>query len=229
MGTSIRFSVGVCAHNEGTQPDGSSRLRTWLQHWKPLTEEIILILHDCHDDSEAIAAEFDVRPINVQISGLLEAVLWETPRYANPETWHIRTGGIDEFMSAEALHALSGVLVENDGLRLCWISRRNFCEGVDISQLLGPDWQLDLMRPRPLPIKFKGGIHSYPEIAAHASQVGMIDPQVAQLEHRRSFAEIVRCNRARNGFSSPAQLQMQEQFIARTRDLLRANGKEVAE
>jgi len=215
------WSVGVCAHNEGTQADGSSRLRTWLQHWQPITAEQVVILHDCNDDSAAICAEFGVKPVIVQISGVMEVIQGETPIHADPASWHIRTGGIDEFMSAEHLTALERVIAENPDIRLYWIGRKNFCDGVDISPLLGLDWQLDIMRPRPLPLKYEGGIHTYPRPTVHASQIGMIDPDVAWIDHRRTLAEIETHNRSRNGFASPDMVQMQEQFIARVHEVMR--------
>lgn len=222
----VRWSVGVVAHNEGG-PD--SRLRAWLEHWSKLVkpEDIILLLHDCNDDSAAIAAEFSVAPVKIKFSGLLESILWEPVHYAHPDSWFLRMGGVDEFISGDCLTAAAHVLQANEGVRFYWMGRKNDCEGVDISGLLGFDWQAALMKPHPTPIRFSGGIHQYPEVLLHASAVGIMNPRVCWIEHHRTFADIERCNRARDGFGSPQTVAAQEDFIGKVRQIMQANGRQV--
>lgn len=222
----IRWSVGVVAHNEGG-PD--SRLRAWLAHWSAIVApgDIHLLLHDCNDDSAAIAAEFGVKPVEIRVAGLMESILWETVPYAHPDSWHVRCGGVDEFIGKEQLDAAAHVIRENDGIRLFWVARKNSCDGVDISQLLGWDWQCAMMRPHPSPIRFHGGIHAYPEILFHASAVALMNPRACWIEHNRTFADIERCNRARDGYGSPAMIERQERFIGEVRKIMAANGRKV--
>lgn len=210
------WSVGVVAHNEGR----AGRLRPWLEHWEPLAAQIILILHNCDDDSAEIAAEFGITPITVSVSGLMESILWETVLYARPESWHLRLGGCDEFISLECLERARRVIGENPDLRLFYVARKNYCDGKDISGLLGLDWQVALMRPHPSPIEFKGGIHSYPRLLLHASQVGLMEPSVCWIDHQRTFADIVRCNKSRDGFGSVEMVQAQDGFIERVRQIV---------
>lgn len=219
----VRFTAGVVAHNEGA----TGRLRTWLEHWIPLVgaDGVVLILHDCSDDSAAIAEEMGVKHVDVRVSGLIEEILWETVALAPPDAWHIRLGGIDEFISAEHLSRMADVIRANPHVRLYWMARRNYCEGVDISDMMGPDWQLDLMLPQPPPIRFQGGMHSYPKILLHASNLGMMNPGVAYIEHRRTLDDVERCNRARDGFASPHMIQQQESFIQAVRERLAREGK----
>jgi hypothetical protein len=218
----VRFSIGVVAHNEGTRPDGSCRLRAWLDHWRtvPNIAEMVIILHDCVDDSAAICEEYGIRPHTVNVAGLIESILWETVPRALPDCWHLRLGGIDEFVTAAHMERIAGVIRANEGVRLYYVARRNYCDGVDISDLLGPDWQVDLMLPQPPPIDFTGGMHAYPKILLHGSAVGMIDPQVAYIAHNRTYAEIERCNRARDGFASVETIREQEGFIQAVRKRL---------
>ena len=221
----MNWSASVVAHNEGTQPDGTSRLRTWIQHWKPLCQELVVVLHNCDDDSACICAELGVVPIQINISGLMESLLWEPPLFARPDVWHWRTGGVDEFVSADCLKRAEAAILANPDVRLYWVGRKNFCDGADISHLLGTDWQVALMLPQPLSYEFKGGMHNYPEIKLHASSVGMMDPNVCWIEHRRTFAEIERCNRSREGFCSPQTVQAQDRFIEQVRQAVAGKGK----
>lgn len=225
----VRWSVGLTCRNEGTQPDGTSRLRTWLQHWTAFIEpdDVVLILHDCDDDSEAIAAEFGVQPATVNVSGLLEVLMWEPVALAPPDTWLLRMGGVDEFVDAAALPRLEAMFREHPDVRLWWLPRRNWCDGVDISDICGYDWQPDLMRPVPPPVKLRGSIHQYPDVLLHGSQVGLVEPPTAAIDHRRTWEEIVKHNRARDGFVGAGMVDYQERFIAQVAERMKREGREV--
>lgn len=216
----VRYSAGVVAHNE------AARLPRWIEAWLPVVGDdpgrLIVVLHSCSDDSAAICERYGVTPHEVNVAGLLEAILWETVPLAPPDAWHWRTGGCDEFPSEGLAEATTAVIEANPGVRLYYVARRNYVDGVDVSDLLGMDWQSDLMLPMPPPIRFRGGIHARPELVLHGSAVGLLDPAVGHIRHERTQEEVERCNRARAGYASPQMATAQERFIEAVRNRLNA-------
>lgn len=218
------YSAGVVVHNEG---GARSRLARWIEAWLPVVGEpsrLIVGLHSCTDDSARICEEHRVATVEIHVAGLHEALLWETVRLAPPDVWHWRTGGCDEYPSDGLADATRSVIAAHPGIRLYFVARRNIIEGVDVSDMMGPDWQCDLMLPHPVPIRFGGGVHTRPSVTLHGSAVGLLGPEVGHIRHERTWAEVHRCNMGRASYCAPFARDMQERFLRSLRERLRAAG-----
>jgi glycosyltransferase involved in cell wall biosynthesis len=119
----------------------------------------------------------------------------------------------DEYLTDEAKQVLPHVLA-TDG-DVFWLKRQNFVDGVSIEEIMGDDIQCRLFKCGA--VRFPDEIHRYPEQAVN-TKVFYLD---VAIRHDRTFAQLVKSNKAREVIASKEDIEKQNSFISKVEALLK--------
>jgi hypothetical protein len=211
----VDVEIGLIVHNEAAMLPG------FLQHWRERVKRIIVLDQMSNDDTVAIvraeAPSAEIHAVRPH-SGVCETHLNTLYALSRPPAYLLRTEP-DERVSDESWARLLATLEALPDVGAWFISRRNFCDDTDISELLGDDWQLRVSRGPAL--RSDGIAHHYPEITNGAA-FGYFDKDAIALEHRRSLDRIRASNKARDVVIGEQGQAMQAEFMKRLEAYLKA-------
>jgi len=228
--------LGVSTYNE------SEHIVEWLTHWHELVDDIVIVDQNSTDDTiakiEAFIREHEGDGGTIELYHGLTLGKCE-PVYqaiqvmaAQSEKWMLKMD-VDEWMTKGQLNKLMALAVrmlKSDQISAFILPRKNIVDGVDISRIFahggdakGRDWQIRLSHG--ISLSFSFASHTHPGINGRWM---LVDPEVATIEHRRTFEGIVRANIMREGYLAPQARQNQRAFVARVGELLGKTQDEIA-
>lgn len=119
----------------------------------------------------------------------------------------------DEKLSDEAKNALADLI--ESGAHIVWFKRRNFVDGVDLTEEIGDDPQCRLFKRRA--VDFPDQIHTFPTQSPGA----LVHYCNYWIEHHRTLDGLKAANKGRERIASPQAIQLQNDFIAKVESALR--------
>jgi hypothetical protein len=201
-----QIQIGTVIRNEGP------RLRVFLDTWLARVEKITVLDLDSGDETKGVLADYEgrveaytVRPADISCEAHLNTLI----AIADHSRYLLRLDA-DETITDACWTTLAATIDANQRIPVWFIARRNFCGEHDISEMMGDDWQLRMVRG-PL-LRYSGEPHRYPEVLGGAA-FAYFDSAAVWMEHHRTYRQIVDGNRGRMSMLDGGSRQMQEGFL----------------
>lgn len=122
----------------------------------------------------------------------------------------------DERLAEETKHKLEAII--NSNADIIWFKRRNFVDGIDLTQEIGDDPQCRLFKRGA--VTFPDQIHTYPTPANGATVLY----SNYWLEHHRTLEGLKKANKLRERVASPEQKKLQDDFIYMVENTIKSRG-----
>lgn len=219
------FVIGTVAGPRDT------RLVDWAKHWRHRGQLLVIVqagpdwmagelagqVYEAAPDIEIIPA-LPTGNADLHWNSLMAIAVQYKPEAT------ITCKGTDEYMDENSWKNLKQIVRKDPGGAVFWVSYRDTFDGHSFKEMQqGPDYHPIVVRGMPLryPTKF----HTWPSPLCGPEHVRYL-PETIFIEHRRSLVDVIRSNRQRETIASPQEIQVQNQFVAKLKQVCEQRGIE---
>ncbi len=195
----LPISLCVITHNSG------GRLKSLIEYHRDIVQEVLVADQESTDGTYEEAKQLADFVFKRRCKGTSDPDRnWLFSLANNPWVLYLDD---DERLEDDTKANLAEIIkLEVDAI---WLKRNNFIDGIDASQICGPDPQCRLFRVGA--VNFPERIHTYPEPASNI-RVAYLDYGI---RHDRTYQGLVKANRDREIIANEAEKRTQDEFLTK--------------
>jgi SAM-dependent methyltransferase len=183
--------------------NSNGRIKDFIEYHRDIVSEVVIVDQDSTDGTYEDALESADLVVRRRCKGTADP----DRNFAfqlGSQPWVLYLD--DDEKVSEALKDIMPKLIESKS-DVFWIERQNFVDDVNISELMGKDYQCRLFKRGTL--NFPDEIHKFPERASNCFAT-----YVSQcILHNRTLNGLIAANKAREVIASPQAIELQNNFV----------------